>query len=111
MSDVIDVPAPVRAFVEAINAADTEAFVQVFAPEGAVDDWGTRYTGHDGVRRWAGSDAIGAGARMTLLSATTEGDTTTVRFDWRSRVFNGESTGIFVSRDGRLVSFTIPPEH
>lgn len=111
MRDVIDVPAPVRAFVEAINAADTEAFVHVFAPEGAVDDWGTRYNGHDGVRRWAGSDAIGAGARMSLLSATTEGDTTTVRFDWRSRVFNGESTGIFVSRDGRLVSFTIPPEH
>lgn len=111
MSELVDVPAPVRAFVEAINAADTEAFVEVFAPEGFVNDWGTRYAGHEGVRRWAGSDAIGAGARMTLLSATTEGDTTTVRFDWRSRVFNGESTGIFVSRDGRLVSFTIPPEH
>lgn len=107
----IDVPAPVAAFVDSINTADTDAFVALFTPDGHVDDWGTPYRGHDGVRRWAGSDAIGAGARMTLLSATTEGDTTTVRFDWRSTVFTGQSTGIFVTRGDRLVSFTIPPEH
>jgi len=107
----IEVPTPVAEFVNAINAADTDAFVALFAPDGFVDDWGSTYPGPDGVRRWAGSDAIGAGASMTLLSARTDGDTTTVRFDWRSRVFTGQSTGIFVVRDGRLVSFTIPPEH
>lgn len=111
MGSVVDVPTPVQAFVEAINAADTEAFVNVFTADGMVNDWGTKYTGHEGVRRWAGSDAIGALAKMTLLTARTEGDTTTVRFDWRSRVFNGESTGIFVVHDGYLRSFTIPPNH
>lgn len=111
MSETLDVPAPVTAFVDAINAADTDAFVSLFAADGFVDDWGTRYRGHEGVRRWAGSDAIGAGAAMTLLSAASDGDTTTVRFDWRSRVFNGQSTGIFVVRGGELASFTIPPEH
>lgn len=111
MSSNVTVPAPVQAFVDAINCADTDAFVDLFTPDGLVNDWDTEYTGHEGVRRWADSDAIGALAKMTLLTASTEADTTTVRFNWSSRVFNGESTGIFVVHDERLRSFTIPPNH
>lgn len=110
MSD-IEIPAPVQAMVDAINEADTEAFVAAFAPDGFVSDWGTVKAGHDGVRSWAASDAIGAGAKMTVLSAVTEGDTTRIRFGWSSSVFNGESDGIFVVTGDRLASFTIPPAH
>lgn len=104
------IPAPVAAFIDAINDGDTDAFAAVFEDAGTIDDWGTVYTGPAGIRQWAKTDAIGAQARMTLLSARTEGDTTTIRFDWRSGKFNGESTGIFVVRGDRLSSFTIPPE-
>lgn len=107
----IDVPEPVGRFVAAINDADTDAFVDVFTAAGFVDDWGRVLRGHDGVRQWAGSDAIGAGANMTILAAETSGDTVTTRFSWRSRVFNGESTGIFVLAGDRVASFTIPPNH
>ena len=105
------VPAPVQAMVDAINAADTEAFVSAFTADGFVSDWGTVKSGPGGVRSWAGSDAIGARARMTVLSAVTEGDTTRIRFGWSSRVFNGESDGIFVVDGDKLASFTIPPAH
>lgn len=111
MSDAQNVPAPVAAFVDAINNADTDAFVALFTDDGFVDDWGTRYRGPGRVRQWAGSDAIGAGAQMTILTASTDGETTTIRFDWRSRVFTGESSGIFVVSGDKLRSFTIPPEH
>jgi len=104
MSDLPSLPAPVTAFVDAINRADTDAFVALFTEDGLIDDWGS------GARQWAGSDAIGAGARMTLLSADTDGQTVTTRFDWRSQVFNGESTGIFTVRGDELASFVIPPE-
>lgn len=104
-------PAPVQAMIDAINVADTEAFVDAFTPDGFVSDWGTVKAGPHGVRAWAGSDAIGAGAQMTVLSAATEGDTTRIRFGWSSRVFNGESDGIFVVEGDRLASFTIPPSH
>ena len=104
-------PTPVQAMVDAINTADTEAFVAAFAPDGFVSDWGTVKSGPDGVRSWAVSDAIGAGARMTVLSSETDGDTTHVRFGWSSRVFNGESDGIFVVEGDKLASFTIPPAH
>ncbi|MDR2320456.1 MAG: nuclear transport factor 2 family protein [Microbacterium sp.] len=104
-------PDAVQRMVDAINDADTEAFVAAFTPDGFVSDWGTVKAGAEGVRAWAGSDAIGAGARMTILSADTDGDTTRVRFGWRSSVFNGESDGIFVVSGDRLASFTIPPSH
>ncbi|MGQ7310338.1 nuclear transport factor 2 family protein [Microbacterium arabinogalactanolyticum] len=106
-----ELPAPAQDMVDAINAADTDAFVAAFAPDGFVDDWGTVKSGPEGIRSWAESDAIGAGARMTVLSAETAGDTTSIRFGWRSSVFNGESTGVFVVRGDRLASFTIPPNH
>ncbi|MFB7843472.1 nuclear transport factor 2 family protein [Microbacterium sp. NPDC056052] len=106
-----ELPAAVQRMVDAINDADTEAFVAAFTPDGFVSDWGTVKAGPEGVRAWAGSDAIGAGARMTVLSADTDGDTTRIRFGWRSSVFNGESDGIFVISGDRLASFTIPPSH
>lgn len=97
--------------IDAINSADTEGFVSAFASTGFVNDWGTIKEGAAGVRAWAESDAIGAGAQMTVLSAATEGETTRIHFAWSSRVFNGESDGIFVVDGDKLASFTIPPSH
>lgn len=106
---VVQVPAPVRAMVDAVNAADTEAFVQAFVEDGYVDDWGNVRRGHDGIRSWADTDAIGQRARMSIVDAHTEGETTTTTFEWSSDKFNGTSTGIFTTRGDRLVGFTIPP--
>ena len=109
MPTEISLPEPAQRMVEAINAANTEAFVAAFASDGHVDDWGRVLRGADGIRSWANTDAIGAGARMTVISAETEGDTNRVRFAWESSVFNGESDGIFVVQGDKLASFTIPP--
>ncbi|MEV8251012.1 nuclear transport factor 2 family protein [Microbacterium sp. NPDC076768] len=110
MSDFA-LPLPVRTMIDAINSADTEGFVSAFTSTGFVNDWGTIKEGAAGVRAWAESDAIGAGAQMTVLSAVTEGETTRIHFAWSSRVFNGESDGIFVVDGDKLASFTIPPSH
>ncbi len=103
------VPAAVQRVVDAINGADVEAFVAAFSTDGLVDDWGRVLRGPDGVRSWAESDAIGAGAKMTVLDAHTDADVTELRFEWKSRVFNGESTAFVAVRDDRIVSFQIPP--
>ncbi|KKI22267.1 MULTISPECIES: nuclear transport factor 2 family protein [unclassified Leucobacter] len=110
MTDIA-VPAPLQAFVDALNAADTDAFVAAFTEDGFVDDWGRVLRGPEGVRSWAASDAIGAGAQMTVLEATTEGETTELRFAWVSRVFTGESTAVATARGDLLESFRILPNH
>ncbi|WP_420113667.1 nuclear transport factor 2 family protein [Pseudactinotalea sp.] len=106
-----DAPAPVQAVVDAINAADTHAFVAAFTPDGVVNDWGRVLTGPAGITSWAETDAIGAGARMRVIAATTIDDVTEIRFDWRSSKFNGESTVFVTVRDGKVAEFRIPPEH
>lgn len=106
-----ELPAPVQQFVTAINTGDTEAFVNAFTADGYVDDWGRVLRGPEGVRSWAGSDAIGAGAQMTILSAEVDGDTVSTHFSWSSTVFNGESDGIFTLDGDKLAGFRIPPAH
>lgn len=105
------VPPQVQRLVDAINNADTDAFVDSFTPDGFVNDWGRELRGPAGVREWAGSDAIGREARMTILEASSDGDVVTTQFSWKSTKFNGESTGIFVIEGDLLASFTIPPHH
>lgn len=106
-----DLPEPVQRFAAAINAGDTEAFVELFTADGYVDDWGRVLRGHEGVRSWAGSDAIGAGAQMTILSGEVDGDVVRTHFSWSSRVFNGESDGIFTLAGEKIAGFQIPPVH
>lgn len=109
MTDIASVPVPVSQFVEAINTADTDAFVALFTTDGFVNDWGRVLDGHDGVRSWAGSDAIGMGAQMELLTVDVDGDTVTTTFSWVSRRFTGESSGIFTLAGDKISGFTIPP--
>lgn len=104
-----ELPAPVQAVVDAINDADTNAFVAAFTEDGEVDDWGRVLKGRDGVHDWALSDAIGQRATMKVLEASTDGDVTTTTFEWTSDRFNGTSEGIFTVRDGLVSSFRIPP--
>ena len=108
MTDPV-IPAPASAMVDAINSGDTEAFVDSFVVDGYVDDWGRILRGHDGIRSWSETDAIGMEAQMTVLSAETDGNTTSIHFEWASQRFTGESDGIFAISGSKLASFTIPP--
>lgn len=109
--NMTDIPAPVRAVVDAINDADYDAFVAAFTEDGSVDDWGRVLTGPDGVRSWAQTDANGMSARMTVLDASTDGDVTRLHFDWKSDRFTGESNAYVTVRDGKVAEFRIPPSH
>lgn len=103
-----ELPPSVAAVVDAINKGDEDAFVAAFASDGYVDDWGKVLTGRDGVRSWSRTDAIGRNATMTVLSATTDGDTTHITFDWRSDRFNGQSEAYVTVVDGLVTAFRIP---
>lgn len=102
-------PGAVQAVVDAINNGDTEAFVAAFTSDGKIDDWGRILHGPEGVRSWAATDAIGMDARMTILSHSTDGDVTTIRFEWGSHRFNGTSNAIVTVQHGLVKSFRIPP--
>lgn len=96
--------------IDAINAADIDAFVASFAPDATINDYGRVLTGDSGVRSWADSDAIGVGARMSLIEAGTNDGITHLVFDWSSRLFRGRSEAFVAVRDGLVSEFRIPPQ-
>ena len=46
----VSVPLVVQRAVDAINAGDTDMFVEAFSADGLIDDWGRVLQGHAGVR-------------------------------------------------------------
>lgn len=104
----VSLPEAVQAVVDAINNGDTEAFVMAFRSDGSVDDWGRILRGSAGIRSWAGSDAIGQNAQMTVIEASTDGDVTHIVFDWESKRFNGRSEAFVTVSQGLVSEFRIP---
>ncbi|MFF9164187.1 nuclear transport factor 2 family protein [Streptomyces longwoodensis] len=54
-----EVPAASRAFIDATNRADSDAFVDAFTDDAHLYDYGREFSGHDGVRDWNRTDNIG----------------------------------------------------
>jgi ketosteroid isomerase-like protein len=52
-------PGPIRRFVEATNKGDTEAFLDTFADDAFLSDWGRSFRGREQIARWNQSDNIG----------------------------------------------------
>ncbi|ALE04896.1 hypothetical protein AL755_04265 [Arthrobacter sp. ERGS1:01] len=104
----VPLPLAVQNTVDAINAADIDKFVGSFRSDGIIDDWGRVLRGRAGVRQWAETDAVGAGAIIDVFDADTVGVATKIRFHWNSGVFNGESSATVTVRDGLVASFQIP---
>ncbi len=103
----IKMPAAVQRVVDAINDGDSDAFVAAFTTDGTINDWGRVLAGEAGLRQWARTDAIGANAEMTVITAVTHGTTTRVRFGWSSEVFNGDSSGVFEVDNDLVTNFTL----
>ncbi|MFJ3957184.1 nuclear transport factor 2 family protein [Arthrobacter sp. NPDC090010] len=107
MSENAALPAPVDAFVEAVNRHDEEAFLDFFPTDGFVDDWGRVFTGRKAIKSWSDKEFIGARGVMTVQNVTQDAGSVTVVADWRSEYANGLSSFTFAVSGGKLASMTI----
>lgn len=101
------IPEPVASFLERVNAHDDEAFLDAFAPDGVVDDWGRTFTGREQIRAWSDREFIGSRGTLTVEEVEDRGSTVTVVGDWRSHHANGRSTFVFDIDGDTLVKMTI----
>ncbi|MFI0900181.1 nuclear transport factor 2 family protein [Streptomyces sp. NPDC020983] len=96
-------PVPVAAALEAANAGAVEDFLAAFAEDGAVDDWGREFRGHDAIRAWSDAEFIGKQVRLDVTACRTDGATTTVSAQVGGNGYNGPSDFAFTV-DGDHVS-------
>jgi len=94
-------PPIVTAVIAAVNAGDTDAFLDLFDTAGSVDDWGSIYRGQEEIRVWSDRELIGAKAHFDLLSAEQQGNGASMMVKVGGDGFNGPSRFTFL-QDGRI---------
>jgi hypothetical protein len=103
----IDLPAPVRAVIDAANANDTDAFLACFPPDGVVDDWGREFAGHDEIRGWSDREFIGVKVNLSVVQVAVEDVDVVVTAQVGGDGFNGLSHFTFQVEGGRVGRMTI----
>jgi SnoaL-like domain len=96
------VPAVVREALEGANIHDTSRFLRCFAANGAVDDWGRVFTGHEQIRRWSDAEFIGKNVILSDLGFTDDDDHIVVRATVGGDGYTGPSTFTFTVREEKI---------
>jgi hypothetical protein len=100
-------PAIQRVF-DATNRADSEAFVDAFAEDGVIDDWGRTFTGHDEIASWNARENIGVHSHIEPGEVTRDGDAYKVGVTVSGDRYNGGGAFTFtLAPDGRIARMTI----
>ncbi len=102
-------PAPVQAALDAANRNDTGAFLDLFAGDGFVDDWGRTFTGRAAIQGWSDAEFIGkrVSLQVTEVSAGPDPADTVVTAQVGGDGFNGPSHFTFRTAGDQLASMTI----
>ena len=58
---------PAGRVIAATNAEDTEAFLDAFADDGVVDDWGREFVGRDQIAGWNARENMGVHSRIEVI--------------------------------------------
>jgi hypothetical protein len=105
MAEHTDTPTPIREFIEATNAGDSERFVAAFTQDAYLNDWGREFHGHRGVATWDRTDNIGKKSRFQLHSVRAGGSPGEFRADITvtGDGYNGRGTMAF-TLNGDLIS-------
>ena len=103
----MNTPDPIRRFVEATNAGDTEAFLETFTTDAFLSDWGRSFHGRDEIARWNQSDNIGVKSHLRIVSVTPADGTYRVRIAVTGDGFNGEGDMTFTLAGDRIASLVI----
>jgi hypothetical protein len=100
-------PVPVQAVFDATNAGDSEAFLEAFAPDGVVDDWGREFHGHEAIRRWSDGENIGVHATFDVTDVAVKDGAYVVTATVGGDGFNGPSHFTFQVAGERVTRMTI----
>ena len=100
-------PEPIRRFVEATNAGDTEAFLDSFTADAFLSDWGRSFQGREQIARWNQSDNIGVKSHLRIVRITAAEGSYRVHIAVTGNGFNGEGDMTFTLDGDRIASLVI----
>jgi hypothetical protein len=69
----VEVEPPIRAMLDATNRGDVEGFLDAFADDAVLDDWGRTFTGRDEIAGWNARENIGVNSHIEATGVTRDG--------------------------------------
>jgi hypothetical protein len=88
--------------IDATNREDSAAFLDAFADDAVINDWGREFTGKAEIATWNNNENIGVNSRIEATSATRSGDETTVGVTVSGNGYNGGGSMVFTTSGGRI---------
>ena len=107
----LDLPVPVVAFRDRVNAGDTDGVLALFPPDGVVIDWGRRFSGHAATRGWSDNELVGARRTLTITAlVSVNPDRVVADTEWKSSFFSGLGRFTFTLERGLIKQLEIAGE-
>ena len=102
-----EMPPPVVIALAAANSGNIDQFLDCFAADGSVDDWGRIFSGRQAIRDWSDREFIGAHVILEVVEQSADGETAVVTAQVGGSGFNGESTFTFTTEGDVIRSMRI----
>lgn len=102
-----ELPDAISRFIEATNSGNTPAFLESFAVDAFLSDWGRDFIGREQIAQWNQTDNIGQKSHLTIIQLEQTGDVYVARVSVRGGGFNGEGKMTFTVADGAIARLII----
>jgi ketosteroid isomerase-like protein len=97
-----DLEPAIRQMLDATNDGDNEAFLDAFAEDAVIDDWGRTFTGRTEIAGWNDRENIGVHSHIEATDVQRDGDEIRVCVQVTGDGYNGGGAMTFVLSDGRI---------
>ncbi|MFG6444723.1 nuclear transport factor 2 family protein [Microbacterium sp. P07] len=102
-------PDAIRAFIDATNSGDSDAFAAAFTEDAYLEDGGRGFHGRDGVLSWDRTDNIGKRSHFDLVGIEpgSHSDAYVVTLTVSGDGYNGTGPMVFELRGGLIARLII----
>jgi hypothetical protein len=102
-----DLEPAIRQMIEATNNADDATFLDAFAEDATIDDWGRTFTGRDEIAGWNDRENIGVHSHIEATSVERRGDEIVVGVQVTGDGYNGGGAFTFTLTGDRIARMVI----
>jgi len=102
-----DLDPPIRAMIDATNDGDSPAFLEAFADDATLTDWGRTFRGKAEIARWNDDENIGTQSRIQVTGVERSGGTVTVGVAVSGNGYNGGGSFVFDVAGGLITRLVI----
>jgi len=97
----------IRRMIDATNRGDDDAFLDAFAQDATIDDWGRTFTGPDEIAGWNARENIGVHSHIEATSVERRAEEIVVGVQVTGEGYNGGGAFTFTLAGDRIARMVI----